>query len=85
MYRVFPGLFRWGQISILNSFANYKPSNDKEAADLVERVIPRLQHVNPSVVLAAVKVLMVYLGHNYSEQVNSLIVKKLAPPLGSWP
>lgn len=50
---------------------------------MIERVIPRLQHVNPSVVLAAVKVLMVYLGHGYGESVIALIKKKLPPPIGN--
>jgi vesicle coat complex subunit len=47
---------RWGQICILESLANYKPINGREAEDIVEKVIPRLQHANASVVLAAVKV-----------------------------
>lgn len=72
----------WGQICILNALAEHKPSTEKDAIDMVERVAPRLQHVNASVVLAAVKVLMLYLGYNYGETVDSLIVKKLAPPLG---
>lgn len=48
--------FRWGQTCILESLANYKPINGREAEDIVEKVIPRLQHANASVVLAAVKV-----------------------------
>jgi vesicle coat complex subunit len=47
---------RWGQVCILDSLANYKPINGREAEDIVEKVIPRLQHANASVVLAAVKV-----------------------------
>ncbi len=50
-------ILRWGQICILTSLAKYKPSDAKEACDIVERVIPRLQHANASVVLEAVKVL----------------------------
>jgi vesicle coat complex subunit len=40
-----------------------------------------LQHVNSSVSLEAVKVLMIILEYNYSGDLNSNIVKKLAPPL----
>lgn len=71
----------WGQISIMHAFSSYKPKTEKEASDMVERVIPRLQHANQSVVLAAVKVLMVFLAYNYSDTVNNLILKKLPPPL----
>jgi AP-1 complex subunit beta-1 len=74
---------RWGQISILNSLANYQPQNAREAGDIIERVIPRLQHANASVVLSAVKVLVVYLGFNFGEELERTIVRKLAPPLGN--
>ena len=46
----------WGQICILDSLSKYTPVDTKEAADIIERVIPRLQHINASVVLEAVKV-----------------------------
>jgi AP-1 complex subunit beta-1 len=49
---------------------------------MIERVIPRLQHVNPSVVLAAIKVLMVYLQFGYGQDVSAMIQKKLGPPIG---
>jgi AP-1 complex subunit beta-1 len=60
---------------------DYKPRNATEASDIIERVIPRLQHVNASVVLAAVKVLMIYIDMNVSAELTNTIVKKLAPPL----
>ena len=50
---------RWGQICILNSLAQYKPLDTKEALEITERVVPRLQHANPSVILAAIQVLLV--------------------------
>ncbi|KAJ3309825.1 hypothetical protein HDV04_005604 [Boothiomyces sp. JEL0838] len=71
----------WGQTCILTTLATYRPKNAREAGDIIERVLPRLQHVNASVVLAAVKVLMVYLDFNISEELNTTIVRKLAPPL----
>lgn len=46
----------WGQICILNTLAEYIPVDSKEAETIVERVMPRLQHANPSVVLSAVRV-----------------------------
>jgi AP-1 complex subunit beta-1 len=71
----------WGQTCILTSLANYKPKTPAEAADIVERVIPRLQHVNASVVLAAVKVLLIYMECTISTELKATIVRKLAPPL----
>ncbi|KAI8925238.1 adaptin N terminal region-domain-containing protein [Entophlyctis helioformis] len=71
----------WGQICILNSLGGYRPRDAREAGDIVERVIPRLQHVNASVVLSAVKVLMIYLNYQFSDELEKTIVRKLAPPL----
>lgn len=71
----------WGQTCILSTLADYKPATIQEASDIVERVIPRLQHINASVVLAAVKLLMVYLNLDLNEEITSIIVKKLTPPL----
>jgi len=73
----------WGQICILTTLADYVPVNEKEAENIVERVIPRLQHANASVVLSAVKVFMVYMNQNYvtDEKMIQTIVKKMTPPL----
>jgi vesicle coat complex subunit len=74
----------WGQTCILNSLADYRPKTQTVAADICERVFPRLQHVNSSVVLAAVKLLMVYMSYGLSDELNNTIVRKLSPPLGFW-
>ncbi|CAG8530650.1 20588_t:CDS:10 [Rhizophagus irregularis] len=51
----------WGRIAILTALADYRPSDSKEAEHIVERVIPQFQHVNGSVVLSAIKVVMIYM------------------------
>lgn len=61
--------------------ATYKPKSAAEASDIIERVIPRLQHANASVVLAAVKLLMIFMDYNISDELNGTIIRKLAPPL----
>ena len=66
----------------MGSLAEYRPRDIQEANDIVERVIPRLQHINASVVLSAVKVLMVYLNYSFSDELEKTIVRKLTPPLG---
>ncbi len=44
------------QVFILDSLVGYETSDPKDAEKIVERVLPRLQHVNSAVVLSAVKV-----------------------------
>ncbi|KAJ3111403.1 AP-2 complex subunit beta [Physocladia obscura] len=71
----------WGQICILDSLASYKPQpGSREASEIVERVIARLQHANASVVLSAVKVLLIYLGF-VDNDLSKQVIKKMAPPL----
>ncbi len=40
----------------MTAIAEYKVSDGKEAESICDRVVPRLQHANGAVVLAAVKV-----------------------------
>lgn len=44
------------QVFILDALVNYKVTDGKDAEKIVERVLPRLQHVNSAVVLSAAKV-----------------------------
>jgi vesicle coat complex subunit len=74
----------WGQICILDSLSKYAPGNANEAQEIVERVVPRLQHANASVVLSAVRVLMIYLPLLGGGEHEKTVVKKLAPPLGMF-
>lgn len=46
----------WGRVAILTALARYKAQDEQESEHICERVIPQFQHVNGSVVLAAVKV-----------------------------
>lgn len=46
----------WGRVAVLNALARYVAQDDKESEHICERVVPQFQHVNGSVVLAAVKV-----------------------------
>jgi vesicle coat complex subunit len=49
---------RWGQIAILTAIAEYTPTDESDAVTVCERVLPRVQHANASVVLAAIKVIL---------------------------
>ncbi|KAK1986504.1 adaptin N terminal region-domain-containing protein [Colletotrichum cereale] len=70
----------WGRVTILTTLADYPASDAKEAEHICERVAPQFQHVNPSVVLAAVKVVFIHMKAVSPELVRSYL-KKMAPPL----
>ena len=72
----------WGRVTILTTLADYKAADIKEAEHICERVVPQFQHVNPSVVLAAVKVVFLHMKHISPELLKSY-TKKMAPPLGT--
>ncbi|KAI9886577.1 MAG: hypothetical protein M1823_001619 [Watsoniomyces obsoletus] len=70
----------WGRVTILTTLADYKAADVKEAEHICERVSPQFQHVNPSVVLAAVKV--VFLHTKYiNADLGRQYLRKMAPPL----
>ncbi|KAF9951535.1 beta-adaptin [Mortierella alpina] len=73
----------WGQIAILTSLAEYRPLDSKEAENICERVIPRLQHANGSVVLSAIRVLMMFLRYIKNDEFIKGLIKKMSPPLVS--
>lgn len=70
----------WGRVTILSTLADYPPTDVKESEHICERVAPQFQHVNPSVVLAAIKVVFTHMKLLNSELVRSYL-KKMAPPL----
>ena len=73
-------LFR-SRVTILSTLAGYLTADPKESEHICERVAPQFQHVNPSVVLAAVKVVFIHMKVISPESVRSYL-KKMAPPLG---
>ncbi|PWW78342.1 Adaptor protein complex beta subunit [Tuber magnatum] len=70
----------WGRITILTTLAEYKAADVKEAEHICERVVPQFQHVNPSVVLAAVKVVFLHM-KVISAELCRQYLRKMAPPL----
>ncbi|UZJ53019.1 hypothetical protein CBS101457_002339 [Exobasidium rhododendri] len=75
----------WGRIAILSSLARYKtvagPEGEKEAEHICERVIPQFQHANGSVVLSAVKVILIHMERISKVEFVKQLVRKMAPPL----
>mmetsp|Transcript_21443 Transcript_21443/g.50438 ORF Transcript_21443/g.50438 Transcript_21443/m.50438 type:complete len:907 (-) Transcript_21443:82-2802(-) len=71
----------WGQVFILDALAFYTPSDSREAENIIERVVPRLQHANSAVVLSAVKVILKYMEVITNTETTRNLCRKLAPPL----
>jgi AP-1 complex subunit beta-1 len=71
----------WGRVTILTTLADYRATDTKESEHICERVSPQFQHVNPSVVLAAVKVVFLHM-KNINSDLSKQYLKKMAPPLG---
>jgi len=71
----------WGRVAILNALARYETEDDRESEHICERVVPQFQHANASVVLAAVKVIMIHMRNVRSESLTKQFIRKMAPPL----
>lgn len=71
----------WGRIAILSSLARYQTTDAKEAEHICERVMPQFQHANGSVVLSAIKVVMIHMDHVSKADFVKQLVRKMAPPL----
>lgn len=48
----------WARITILGALSEYSAKDSLEAQDIIDRVTAHLQHVNPAVVLATIKVII---------------------------
>lgn len=70
----------WSQIYILTALMNYVPQTSQEAIIMIERVTPRLQHANASVVLGTIR-LIVYLTNYVSDLSNNVanLDRKIGP------
>ncbi|KAK3670645.1 beta-adaptin [Recurvomyces mirabilis] len=71
----------WGRITILSTLADYQAVDTKESEHICERVSPQFQHVNPSVVLAAVKCVFIHMQHIDNTTLHATYLKKMSPPL----
>ncbi|KAH7090848.1 clathrin binding protein [Auriculariales sp. MPI-PUGE-AT-0066] len=71
----------WGRVAVLTALARYEATDEKESEHICERVVPQFQHANGSVVLAAVKVIMIHMRHVRREELIKQLVRKMAPPL----
>ena len=75
----------WARVTILTALAEYNSRDSLEAKDIIDRVTAHLQHVNPSVVLATVKVILKNISQLDPNQYapESKIMKKISSALVS--
>lgn len=74
----------WGRITILTALSDYETQDTNDASHIIERVIPQLQHSNPSVVLAAIKVIIINIEKlKDNREEYEQVLKKLSAPLVS--
>lgn len=78
--QVLPDCNEWSQVYILGALMNYVPQTSSDAVIMIERVIPRLQHANSSVVLGTIR-LIVYLSNYVADLAQSVpnLDKKIGP------
>ena len=70
----------WGQIFLLDALASYIPEDEEEAMSIVEKTIPRLQHVNSAVMLGAIKVILLNI-EDCDEELSKTVLNKMARAL----
>ena len=84
-----PEANEWGQVSILDALVLFRPKKASQAEDIIEGVLPRLSHANPSVVMSAIKVILKFMDNieniekvrNYCKKIsNSLMSVMMASP-----
>ena len=51
----------WGQVQILDALIYYNPKKSSHAEEVIEGVMPRLSHVNQSVVMSTIKVILKFM------------------------
>ena len=60
----------------------FTPQNPGDAEIVAERIAPRLQHANSSVVLITIKVILYLTNYMSNDEDIVTLCKKLSPPLG---
>lgn len=72
----------WGRIAILSALTDYKTADAQEAEHICDRVVPQLQHANPSVVLSAIRAILAHIEVQGADA-KKVLLRKMASPLVS--
>ena len=67
----------------MDLLANYEPVDAEEAMLVIDRILPRLQHINPAVVFSALKLIVAMMDSLAPEngQYHSTLLNKVKKPL----
>ena len=68
----------WGQIYILDALMNYKKTKPQKSEMIIEAAIPLFNHINPAVIMSAIKVVLKYLDYIEDEKKVQNYSKKLS-------
>ena len=68
----------WGQIYILDSLMTYKKSKPHKSEMIIEAVVPLFNHINPAVIMSAIKVVLKFLDNIEDEKKVQNYSKKLS-------
>lgn len=71
----------WSQTYILEALMSYVPQERGDAEIIAERISPRLQHANASVVLTTIKLILYLTNYIPSQDEVNALCKKMSPPL----
>lgn len=75
-----PDCNEWSQSYILSALMNYVPQTHKDATSMIEKLFPRLQHANSSVVLGTLRLIVYLINYvpNFEKAVPN-IGKRITP------
>ena len=73
----------WGQVFILDNMMDFEPKDEKMAEKIIDKVLPRLSHINSAVVLAGLKVVVKFMGNLTNKLLIQGLCKKLTSPVSS--
>ena len=68
----------WGQIYILDALMNYKKTKPQKSEMIIEAVVPLFNHINPAVIMSAIKVVLKFLDFIEDEKKVQNYSKKLS-------
>lgn len=73
----------WGQVFIMDLLANYQPVDSEEGMLIIDRILPRLQHINPAVVFSALKLIVSMMDSlaKGTDKYSTTLLSKIKKPL----
>lgn len=76
--------FEWGQVFLLDLLVEFENATSADAELIIDRILPRLTHINPSIVFSTVKTIISFF-RLLNEPVRNALAVKLTQPISSLP